>query len=427
MFRKLVILIAALGLTGCDWNKASGDTECSADWQKQFVWDAMNDWYYWNDLLPATIDFGQFAGPEDLLDYLVSFQPLDYYSYIGSAFADAAYYGEGQYEGFGFSSRFEAADDLRLTSVFANSPADLAGFERGHRILELNGRTIADIEANEGVGAVFANPALTFHMSRVDSSEYTVTVSQAVVTIDPLPQWRIIDTAGGPVGYVEFGAFISTADIPFDSIFEALKTANVTDLIIDLRYNGGGLVSTAELFADYLGGFVSDGQVFTKTIYNANHTAENRLTNFQQLVNSLNLSRLIVVASKSTASASELVINGMEPHAEVTIVGDTTYGKPVGQVGLTFCGNILRVTAFETLNSLDVGGYYDGLPVDCPAIDDLSVATGADADPAMVSGLSYLETGACPVPAGALKPRSQQYEKPINAVRSAAWVNSRAL
>ena len=97
-----------------------------------------------------------------------------------------------------------------------------------------------------------------------------------------------------------------------------------------------------------------------------------------------------------TASASELITNSMEPHAAVSIVGSTTFGKPVGQLGIEFCDKIIRPTAFESVNANDEGGYFDGLPVDCPAVDDLSMAVGADNDPNIEAALSYFATGACP-------------------------------
>ena len=117
----------------------------------------------------------------------------------------------------------------------------------------------------------------------------------------------------------------------------------------------------------------------------------------------------MVIASRGTASASELVTNGMIPHVNVAIVGDRTFGKPVGQIGLEFCDKILRPTAFRLANADGDGDYFDGLPVDCPAADDLSVAIGADSDPNMVAALGYLDTGACPVVAA---PGNQQKPSP---------------
>lgn len=408
-----------LTLSGCssssggDGGPQAGTAACTNDAQKQFVLDAMRDVYFWYTALPANVDLSQFATPEELLTALISFspinpltdEPIDRFSFINSAEADAQFFGEGKFEGFGFSFRFEAADDVRFTRVFSGSPADLVGgFARGQRIIALDGRSIADIQANEGVGVVFGHSPLEFTIRGLDNIEFTVTVSHDIVTIDPLPQWRIIDMGGTPVGYVEFATFISTADPVFSTLFADFNAAGVSAVIIDMRYNGGGLVSTAELLGDYLGGFNSNNLIFSKTLFNDKNTGSNRTAFFQRLINSTNLSRLVVIATSGTASASEIVINSMEPYAEVTIVGDTTFGKPVGQVGIQFCEKILRATAFETVNVLDQGDYFDGLPVDCPAVDDLTEVVGADTDPNLVTALAFLATGACPAAAGVLKP-----------------------
>jgi C-terminal processing protease CtpA/Prc len=389
-----------------------GTDACSIDNQKQYVLDRMRDVYFWYDVLPQTVDLAAFATPEALLAHLVSFQPLDNFSYIDSAAADAEFFGEGRYRGYGFSSRFEAADDLRFTRVFSSSPANAAGFERGQRILMLNGRTIAEIEANEGTGALFSLPSLEFTIRRLDGSEFTTTVDTDIVTIDPVPLYRIVDRPDGTsVGYLELATFISTAESEFATIFAEFENAGVTDLILDLRYNGGGLVITTEQLGDYLGGGVLPGTVFSRTLFNDLNAAANRTEPFEAIPNSLNLSRLVVIATERTASASELVTNAMFPHAEVSIVGSPTLGKPVGQLGLLFCDKILRPTAFETVNADNEGRYFDGLPADCAAPDDLAIAVGDDSDPNLVSALELLDTGACPAttndPSGIQKTRQR--------------------
>jgi hypothetical protein len=404
--RKLILLLIAVAASACTSDSDGGVpvSSCSVDGQKQFVVDAMREWYFWNNLLPADVDISQFTTPDEVLDFLTTFspddgtgQPIDRFSFINSAQADQAFFGEGKFEGFGFSSQFLAADDLRLTRVFLDSPGYRAGLRRGQRILELDGRTIAEIEAAEGVGAVLALPTLEFTMREPDNSEFTVSITKEIVTIDPVPQYRIIDAGGGRnVGYIELASFISTAGAQLDSAFAQFNAAGVNEIIIDLRYNGGGLVSTANLLGNFFGGDVAENLIFSKTVFN-----ELRVS----------LSRLVVIASGRTASASELVINGMDPHVEVTIVGANTFGKPVGQVGLDFCEQILRPTAFQTTNANDFGDYFDGLPVDCAAADDLDVAVGADTDPNMVAALGFLDTGACPaasLPAAQFKPGTQQ-------------------
>ncbi len=417
LFILLVIsfFISACSLSDDNGNAPpqSGTGACTVDAQKQFVLDTMNDVYFWNDLLPASVDLAVYATPEELLEFLKSFQPLDNFSYIDAAAADAQFFGAGQYEGYGFSSRFETVDDLRFTRVFSSGPAFLAGFERGQRILMLNGRTIADIEVNEGVNALFAQTPLEFMVRRLDGSEFTAVVGKGLVTIDPVPQWRIIDRPdGSSIGYLELATFISTAEPAFATAFAAFTQAGVNDVVIDLRYNGGGLVSTTELLGDFLGGATANNLTFSKTLFNANNAASNRTSFFQQLTSSVNLSRLVIIATGGTASASELITNSMEPHADVSIVGSTTFGKPVGQLGIEFCDKIIRPTAFESVNANDEGGYFDGLPADCDATDDLSIPVGADTDPNMTTALTLLDTGACPVvlatPANLQKPLGER-------------------
>ncbi len=398
MWCELVLVTTAAVMAACSGldDDSQGAAECSILGQKQFVLEAMRDVYFWHALLPANVDPAAFASPEELLAYLVSFQPLDLYSFINSAEADSQFFGAGQYMGFGFSYLFVAADDVRLTQVFTSSPAAQAGLARGQRILALNDRSVAEIEAAEGIDAALDQSAVEFSLRNPDDTQFTVAITKDVVTIDPLPQWRVINTPGGSVGYVEFITFVSTADPVFDTIFASFRQAGVADLILDMRYNGGGLVSTTELLGDFLGGNVATAEVFSRTLFNSNNSDANRIELFQQLFNSLNLSRLIVIATEATASASELVTNSMEPHVEVTIVGDTTFGKPVGQVGIEFCSKILRATAFETVNSLGQGEYFDGLPADCAAADDLTIPVGDDMDPNVITALEYLANGACP-------------------------------
>jgi carboxyl-terminal processing protease len=414
--RKLICLLAFAGLTACSGGGSgpagpeTGTAACSNDGQKQYVLDSLYDWYLWNDLLPGNINIADYASPEELVFEVTttfgpqnaSNQPIDLFSSVGSAAADSQFFGEGKFEGFGFSWRFvdQARTDFRLTRTFAGSPADVGGLGRGQQVLSLNSRTVGESAASEGISAFFdANDTITFEVQPVVGAVFSSSITKDIVTIDPIPQWRVIDMGGGRnVGYMELSTFISTADPEFGTVFQAFQNAGVSEVIIDLRYNGGGLVSTAELLGDYLGGFVAQNLVFSSTEFNADRAAQYNSTDlFGLLGNSINLSRLVVIASRGTASASELVTNGMIPHVDVAIVGDRTFGKPVGQIGLEFCEKILRPTAFKLANADGNGDYFDGLPVDCAAADDLSVAVGDNLDPNMVAAMSYLNTGACPV------------------------------
>ena len=412
--RKLFLVLLAFGIAGCEIEEGSNDQfTCSNGDQKRFVLAAAREWYLWNDQLPDNVRRRDYDSPEALLAYLTTFspdfgtgQPVDRFSYIGSAFADAQFFGAGRYLGFGISYRFEAADDARLTRVFSDSPAALAGLARGQRIIALDGRTVAEIQAAEGLDAALSNSPVEFTMRERDGvTEFTVTIAQDVVTIDPIPQWgRIPRPAGPDVGYIELAAFVGTAEPALDAVFEDFRNSGVNDVVLDLRYNSGGLVRTLELLGDYLGGDVAENLVFSDTRFNADQAADNNnLEFFERLANSMSLSRLVVVTSDRTASASELVINGMEPHVDVAIVGTRTRGKPVGQVGWEFCEKVLRLTAFQTFNADGFGDYFDGLPADCDVADDLDFDVLADDDPNLLAALSYFDTGACPAPAAGVE------------------------
>ena len=394
---RLLLPVAALALAACssggDEGFGSGGVpvaSCSNDGQKQFVVDAMQDWYFWEDRLPATVDISQFATPGDVLEFLKTFSPTgsdgrpvdEFFSFLTTASADQQRFAEGKFEGFGFNSRFVGVDDLRLVRVYEDSPANRGGLARGQQFVTINGRTIAQIQAAEGVGALFALPTLDVTMRETDGTEFTVTIDQGEVTIDPVPQFRIIDAGGGRnVGYLELASFISTADSVLSDAFGQFRAAGVNDIILDVRYNGGGLVSTANLLGDLLGGDVAENLIFSKTVFNQNRAENDSTEFFERRLNSASLSRLVVITTSSSGSASELVPNSMEPHVDVTLVGSTTSGKPVGQVGLEFCGNLLRAVAFQTLNADDFGDYFDGLPVDCAAPDNLNIPVGDAADP----------------------------------------------
>ena len=321
----ICVILAACGASdGGDGQPAS----CSDIDQIRFVRDAMQDWYLWNNLLPGNISARDYASPEELLADLVTFSPddgsgspIDRFSFIGSAAADEAFFGEGEFEGFGFSR----APDARISQVFAGSPADLGGLARGQQILELDGRTVAQIEAAEGLGSALNVSPLTFLMRNTDGSQFTSTITADVVTINPVPQTRIIaagDGSGRMIGYLELSTFISTAEPALEQVFADFVSNGVTEVILDLRYNGGGLVRISNLLGDYLGGIVPDGDVFSETRFNADRAAANNsFEPFDQLINSVGISRLVVVATGGTASASELLINSMAPYLDVAIVG----------------------------------------------------------------------------------------------------------
>jgi len=400
---------------------AATDLPCSVAVQLQEVRDLMQEWYFFNDEPAqqqkyAGLNLNDFASAGALLGFL-RYRPEQFdrgFSFITTTAADDQFFGEGQFIGFGFGSKFADPPfnaDLRLTQVFPGSPAADAGFRRGQRILEINGRTIAEINATEGLGAALgANTeglARVFLVREPGGADFEATVAKTVVTIDPVPLTTVLDVAGAKVGYVDLRTFISPASDALDQAFAEFEAQNVTALIIDVRYNGGGLVSTAELLADLIGGAIANDQVLSETRFNSAKSALNSIERFRQRPGSLTLLQQIVfITTDSSASASELVINSLLPHTVVTLVGSTTFGKPVGQVGLGFCDDelLLRPVSFETVNALEEGQYFSGLDPTCAVEDDLAFAVGDPMEASLAAAISYIENGSCAAVALQSKP-----------------------
>ena len=410
-------LFAACAIVGCGGGsgQSPGNVNafsCSIGVQRQAIHDIMLEWYFFNDELEqqqkyAGLDPATFAMPEDLLAFL-RYRPEQFdrgFSFITTTLADSQFFGEGQFVGFGFGSKFVDSPlnaDLRLTQVFPGSPAALGGFVRGHRIVMIDGRTIAEIGQAEGVSAVLGAGGdgftLTFLMRDAFGDNFEVAVTKALVTIDPIPSTAVFDVAGAKVGYVDFRTFISTANAELDLAFAQFESQHVSALIVDLRYNGGGLVSTAEQLANLIGGIIANGQVLSETLFNSAKSAFNSIEPFAQLSGSLSLLQQVVfITTGSSASASELVINALLPHTVVTLVGSDTFGKPVGQSGFPYCNDelLFRPVTFETVNALREGQYFDGLGVTCAATDELQFALGDPVEASLAAALGFIETGMC--------------------------------
>ena len=342
--------------------------------------------YFWNDVQEQRdkyvgLDTGAFADTDGLLDFL-RYRPDEFdrfFTGVGTIEQDNSFFGPGEFVGYGFSFSLNAAGDaLDITQVFAGSPAAMAGFARGSSLVAVDGRSIAAIEAAEGIEEAFGESEIgitqQFTLQAPGGQPFVVSATKATVTIDPVPQHKVIDVNGRMIGYIEFRAFISTAPTKLTAAFADFVAAGVTDVIVDARYNGGGLVGVADFFASLLAGPANVSNVLSFTRYNQANGFRNLTTTFSAESNSIDLDSIVFITTDGSASATELVINALEPYTDVALVGEDTFGKPVGQDAFDFCSQRLRLVTFETLNANQQGGFFDGLPVDCAADDDLATA-----------------------------------------------------
>ena len=380
--------------------RADAQSSCSVQTQNRFVRDALFEYYYWNRELPS-VNPATFASPQAYLE-AVRFKPLDAtYSYIANRADQDALYSASQFVGLGMTTPFDGVE-MRVSEVFPDSPASEAGLKRGDRLLAINGRSVTDLSASSDLAAAFG-PAeegvdVTIEWRPLDGPERRATLEKRVVTIPSVPLTKLYEVDGRKVGYVVFRNFVEPSVAALDSAFTALRDAGATELVLDLRYNGGGLVGVAQHLASLIGGQRTAGQVLTEYVHNDRHRELNRQLRFEAKPNALNLNRLVVITTRASASASELIVNGLRPHLPVIVIGDRTFGKPVGQYGLPFCDKVLNAVSFVLLNAQGEADYFDGLPATCPAGDALDRQLGDVEEASLKEAFVYLRTGACTPP-----------------------------
>lgn len=408
--RRWVAILVGLGiaLSGCGGGSGGGglvqppDSSCTVIDQNQFILDVMEEFYLWNDRLPQA-DPAAFDSPEAFLDALRV--PEDIFSYLISAAAEDAYFGEGEFAGLGFQSH-QSAGEVRLLDVYEGSPAYLGGLRRGDRIVAVDGRPIEEILQQEGFSASLGPPevGVTVELSwrNVAGEQFTHTFTKAVVTIPPVSSATLLDTPTGAVGYLLFRAFVEPADPALNRAFADFGAAGISDLVVDLRYNSGGLLSVAEILANLIGGAVTQGQIQYTLEYNPDNAFRNDTRFFRDTGNALDLQRVVFITTRSTASASELVINALEPFVDVVLIGGTTFGKPVGQLGFPFCEKILRPVSFRIVNAIGTTDYFDGFSPDCAAPDDLENVFGDPQEASLAEALYYIDNGTCSAPAATI-------------------------
>lgn len=386
----------------CAWDAGAqtAPSNCSTPSQNIWVRDQLNTYYYWYQFLPANTNPAAFNSPEEYLN-AVRYRPLDNtYSYITTAAANEAFYSDSQFIGYGLSTQ-TTATEMRVLQVYDASPALEAGLQRGDRITRINGLDVPSLIANGTIGGAFGASEVGVPADIVfvkpSGEERQARMVKRLVTIPTVSLTQVVDVNGRKVGYLFFRNFVRPSVAALNDAFAALKAAGATELILDLRYNGGGLVDVAVHLASLIGGTRTGGQVMLNYVHNDKvGPVLNKTTRFNEAPEqTLNLQRLVVITTRSSASASELIINSLRPYIPVIVIGDTTYGKPVGQYGFNFCEKVLVPVAFSLKNVNNEGDFFDGIPANCSASDDISHQLGDPAEASYAEALTFIRTGAC--------------------------------
>ncbi|WP_294297008.1 S41 family peptidase [uncultured Sphingomonas sp.] len=396
---------------------------CSLRERQTWVAAQLREWYLFYETLPTSLDPAAYSSVDAYVDALTATarsQRRDrYFTYVTSIAEENAYYASGETAGFGF--RLSNNATTRRTFVaeaFEGAPALNAGVDRGTEIVAIgttsaNLRAVSDIIASEGTGGVTnalgPNTPGTTRVFRIRNQAGTtseVSIAKADYALTPVSSrygYKILDDNGKKVGYINLRTFISTANDGLRTAFAALKAAGVSEVVIDLRYNGGGLVSVAETFGRLLGANRSTSDVFSYTNFRPEKSSQNGVAYFAPQTQSIAPTKIAFIGMSGTASASELLINAFIPYlgTNMALIGSNTYGKPVGQIALDKpeCDDRLRVVAFATQNKDRSAAYFDGLatvvPRTCQATDDFTYPLGDAREGSIAAALNFLGGRSC--------------------------------
>ena len=372
------------------------------------------DVYLWYNQVPSTFDARSYADPVAIMTAIrqYSIEPgfsaaVDRWSFamkktdwdnlsggLGTTFgATSATTGD-----FGMGVFFNAEGDLRVKSVERASPSGLAGIRRGWRITKFNGSTnVTTSNSTAIVDAVYNSTQTSFTFIKPDGNSVDITLTAAHYQEHPVYLDTVYTVNSKKTGYFVFNSFLGdTTEIysEFNRVFSKFASQNVSDVIIDLRYNGGGYVSVQEKLADYLASSSANNNLMMKQQYNDKNSAYNSTTYFKKL-GSLNLSRIFFIVTSGTASASELLINNLKPYMDVKLIGPTnTHGKPVGFFPIPVGDWYIFPVSFRSTNASGNGNYFSGFTPDSKVNDGVTKDWGDITESCLASAIKYINSGA---------------------------------
>ena len=405
----VALIVIALCLSACSdgggGDRSSGSS-CDIAQQNRFVHGEMLDRYYWYRQVPDEVDYDRFDSPQQLLDFL-RYTRYDRFSYITSQSEFEDLLREGTYIGYGFSYVIESFSSVRIRFVYQQSAAGYAGIRRGDEVLEINGQDVVDIIAANSWNQVFGEAEiglpLSIKLRRSSGLVETLNLVKDRVVINAVLHSEVIDIAGGDdpsrriIGYLVFNSFLSTSLAELDAVFQQFRLDGVNELILDLRYNGGGSVEVARRLASFIHrSETANRDVFAELRYNDRYQADNIKLYFEPEPSSLGVDELTVISTEMTCSASELVVVALQPYfTRVTTIGGRSCGKPVGMNPVNFCDKTLLAVNFASYNASGSGEFFDGLAADCPAVDDVSRDFGDPLEAMLRAAKYYVDNRVC--------------------------------
>lgn len=381
---KYLIQTVLLGILLTSCSKNPFDTDVFKD--NNFVYNKMQDVYLWNDKIPK-VDPLKYESTDQLLADML-YKSKDKWSYIEPKADYSSYYENGTYIGFGWTG-YILIDRLALAVVYHNSPAAKAGLKRGDQITNINGRTIAEITAGNLWSTIYGADEAGIKADLKLSDGRNITLYKESVVLKTVLISKIITRNGHRIGYISFKNFIEPSREELKAVITSFKN-QVDEVVLDLRYNGGGRVNVGIYLAELLAGSKIAGKPFIKYQHNSHNQNWNKTVNAGSQELTLNLNRLYVLTTNLTASASEMLINCLKPYMSVISIGGTTHGKPVGMYSFEFGNKVLVPISFYTYNANDQGDYFNGFVPAVTASDDLDHQLGDENELMLKAAISQI-------------------------------------
>jgi hypothetical protein len=402
---------------------------CSLRDRQDWAFAQLNEWYLFPELLATGVNPDSFTTVQAYVDALVAparAQGRDrFYTKLSSIAGDKEFLDTGATAGFGVRLATDtAARRVFIFEAYEGAPALAAGIDRGTEILAIgtsaaNLVTVDSIIAAEGSAGVTAalgpNTAGTARVLRVRDTNGTirdVTVAKADFALSPLSSRYgalILDDGGKKVGYLNLRSFIDPAEQPLRAAFAQFKAQGISEVIIDLRYNGGGTSAGADLVTNLLLGQRTPADIMNFRVHRPSKSNSNFTRFFTPQPQSIASMKIAFIGTGSTASASEAVMNSVIPYlgANTALIGSNTFGKPVGTAAFdrAQCDDRLAVLFFATQNANKQGDYFDGLASrfqsTCSADDDILRPLGDPQEASIKVALDFLAGRPCtPISAG---------------------------
>jgi carboxyl-terminal processing protease len=374
---------------------------CDVSVQKSWLRDTMRQTYFWSGASPDLAPLAE----QSLSTYFSTLlftgnaqTPADRWSYLADRAAYEQFFEEGTTLGYGVAvNALEGQLPLKIRWVDPGSPAALAGLMRGDEIQAVNGVAVAEVLASGNFSVLSpakAGDTLNLQIASATGSR-AVAVVAATYALTPVPVSRVLDLSDGRrVAYLMLKDFVTQARSPLASAFATFSAAGATELVVDLRYNGGGLISVADALASLVAGQAHSGKLFTALVYNPLQNRAN--VNYWLDASTTGFSRVVILNGRRTCSASELLANGLKPYVQVVTLGETTCGKPVGFTPVDHCDSTLSAVNFEAVNAQGEGRYFNGLAPTCAVAEDFSGALGEPSEKLLAAASQYLVSGQCP-------------------------------